>query len=85
MSLTRGKKIALALAALALAASAAFGVRAWRAHQRHAALAPALPARPDLVGQPAALVTRRWREYFPSGVEMGDSDRGHLDGPARTS
>jgi UbiD family decarboxylase len=24
-------------------------------------------------------VTRRWREYFPSGVEMGDSDRGHLD------
>jgi UbiD family decarboxylase len=28
----------------------------------------------------AALVTRRWREYFPAGrVEMGDSDRGHLD------
>ena len=23
----------------------------------------------------AATVTRRWREYFPSGVEMGDSDR----------
>jgi 3-polyprenyl-4-hydroxybenzoate decarboxylase len=23
-------------------------------------------------------VTARWREYFPSGVEMGDSDRGHL-------
>jgi UbiD family decarboxylase len=27
----------------------------------------------------AALVSRRWREYFPSGVEMGDSDRAHLD------
>jgi UbiD family decarboxylase len=26
-----------------------------------------------------ARVTRRWREYFPRGVEMGDSDRGHLD------
>jgi UbiD family decarboxylase len=28
----------------------------------------------------AALVARRWKEYFPDGgVEMGDSDRGHLD------
>jgi 4-hydroxybenzoate decarboxylase subunit C len=28
----------------------------------------------------AQLVSRRWREYFPQGgVEMGDSDRGHLD------
>ena len=28
----------------------------------------------------AALVSRRWKEYFPAGsVEMGDSDRGHLD------
>jgi 3-polyprenyl-4-hydroxybenzoate decarboxylase len=28
----------------------------------------------------AATVTRRWREYFPAaGVEMGDSERGHLD------
>ena len=27
----------------------------------------------------AATVTRRWREYFPDGVEMGDSDRAHLD------
>jgi UbiD family decarboxylase len=28
----------------------------------------------------AALVTRRWREYFPSGgVEMGDSERVHLE------
>jgi hypothetical protein len=28
----------------------------------------------------AALVSRRWNEYFPSrGVEMGDSEKGHLD------
>jgi 3-polyprenyl-4-hydroxybenzoate decarboxylase len=28
----------------------------------------------------AATVTRRWGEYFPAGgVEMGDSDRAHLD------
>jgi 3-polyprenyl-4-hydroxybenzoate decarboxylase len=32
--------------------------------------------RPDV----AALVSRRWREYFPNrAVEMGDSERGHLD------
>ena len=30
--------------------------------------------------QTAKLVSRRWREYFPQGgVEMGDSDRAHLD------
>jgi 4-hydroxybenzoate decarboxylase subunit C len=61
----------------------------------HAALTPpiALDARmkagypAELFADPdtAALVTRRWREYFPGGVEMGDSDRGHLDGPARSS
>ena len=29
----------------------------------------------------AGRVTSRWKEYFPAGkVEMGDSDRGHLDG-----
>ncbi|HEY6320387.1 MAG TPA: hypothetical protein VJA16_02380, partial [Thermoanaerobaculia bacterium] len=28
----------------------------------------------------AALVSRRWREYFPGGgIEMGDSDAAHLD------
>ncbi len=28
----------------------------------------------------AQRVTRRWKEYFPQGgIEMGDSDRGHLD------
>jgi 3-polyprenyl-4-hydroxybenzoate decarboxylase len=45
-----------------------------------ARLKPAFPK--ELVCDPdtAALVTRRWKEYFPSGkVEMGDSDRAHLD------
>jgi hypothetical protein len=27
----------------------------------------------------ARLVTTRWKEYFPGGVEMGDSEKGHLD------
>ena len=27
------------------------------------------------------LVTRRWNEYFPDGMEMGDSRQGHLDKP----
>jgi len=27
----------------------------------------------------AATVTRRWKDYFPAGMPMGDSDRGHLD------
>jgi UbiD family decarboxylase len=27
----------------------------------------------------AARVTRRWREYFPQGVEMGDAEVAHLD------
>jgi UbiD family decarboxylase len=35
-----------------------------------------LSAGPDT----AALVSRRWTEYFPGrGVEMGDAERGHLD------
>ncbi len=27
----------------------------------------------------AERVSRRWREYFPAGMEMGDSDAAHLD------
>jgi 4-hydroxybenzoate decarboxylase subunit C len=45
-----------------------------------ARLKPTFPR--ELVTDPAtaALVTRRWKEYFPSGrVAMGDSDRAHLD------
>jgi 3-polyprenyl-4-hydroxybenzoate decarboxylase len=44
-----------------------------------ARLKPGFPdelfCRPDV----ADTVTRRWREYFPVGVEMGDSSKGHLD------
>jgi len=44
-----------------------------------ARLKPGFPGelfcRPDV----ADTVTRRWREYFPVGVEMGDSAKGHLD------
>jgi 3-polyprenyl-4-hydroxybenzoate decarboxylase len=29
----------------------------------------------------AATVSRRWKEYFPGGVEMGDAEAGHLDRP----
>jgi 3-polyprenyl-4-hydroxybenzoate decarboxylase len=29
----------------------------------------------------ASLVDQRWKEYFPQGMEMGDSDRAHLDKP----
>ena len=25
-------------------------------------------------------VSQRWKEYFPEGMEMGDSDLGHLSG-----
>jgi 3-polyprenyl-4-hydroxybenzoate decarboxylase len=32
----------------------------------------------------AETVSRRWREYFPTGVEMGDSDNAHLDDILRT-
>jgi 3-polyprenyl-4-hydroxybenzoate decarboxylase len=44
-----------------------------------ARLKPGFPAELFCAPDVAATVTRRWREYFPSGVEMGDSDRAHLD------
>jgi UbiD family decarboxylase len=47
-----------------------------------ARMKPGYPA--ELLCDPvtAATVTRRWREYFPDrDVEMGDSDRAHLDPP----
>jgi UbiD family decarboxylase len=31
----------------------------------------------------ASRVSQRWAEYFPGGVEMGDSEAGHLDPPVR--
>ncbi len=41
---------------------------------------PSFPKEVSCDPDTAALVSRRWREYFPDhGVEMGDSERGHLD------
>jgi len=41
---------------------------------------PSFPKELATDPETAALVSRRWREYFPDGkVEMGDSDRAHLD------
>ena len=44
-----------------------------------ARLRPDFPAELSCAPETAALVTRRWREYFPHGVEMGDSESAHLD------
>ena len=45
-----------------------------------ARLKPGFPKELTCRDDVAQLVSRRWREYFPSGkVEMGDSERGHLD------
>ena len=47
-----------------------------------ARLKPWYPAEVSCDPAVARRVTDRWREYFPGGVEMGDSELGHLD-PAR--
>jgi 3-polyprenyl-4-hydroxybenzoate decarboxylase len=44
-----------------------------------ARLKPGFPDELFCAPEVAARVTDRWREYFPSGVEMGDSGKGHLD------
>ena len=44
-----------------------------------ARLKPGFPEELSCDPETAALVERRWREYFPSGVEMGDSEAAHLD------
>jgi UbiD family decarboxylase len=42
---------------------------------------PSFPREVSCDPDTAALVSRRWAEYFPGGrVEMGDSERAHLDG-----
>ena len=46
-----------------------------------ARMKPWFPAEVSCDPAVAATVTDRWREYFPSGVEMGDSETGHLDPP----
>ncbi len=41
---------------------------------------PSMPRELSCDPETAATVSRRWREYFPAGgVEMGDSEAGHLD------
>jgi len=44
-----------------------------------ARLKPGFPKELSAAPETAALVTRRWNEYFPQPVEMGDSEAGHLD------
>jgi len=45
-----------------------------------ARLKPGLPKELSCDSDTASLVTRRWKEYFPNlPVEMGDSERAHLD------
>ena len=52
-----------------------------------ARLKPGLPARAaSRTTTTAATVTRRWKEYFPGGMEMGDSEAAHLDrGPSKSA
>lgn len=65
---------------------AAAGTRVVRHHLAFTApvvidarMKPWYPAEVSCDPSTAALVTARWKEYFPQGgVEMGDSERGHL-------
>jgi len=44
-----------------------------------ARLKPGFPDELFCDEETASRVTRRWPEYFPDGLEMGDSATGHLD------
>ena len=44
-----------------------------------ARLKPGFPAELFCAPETGDTVTRRWKEYFPGRVEMGDSAKGHLD------
>ncbi len=46
-----------------------------------ARLKPGFPRELFCDPKTAERVTKRWSEYFPGGVEMGDSDRSDLDSP----
>ena len=47
-----------------------------------ARMKPGYPPELHVDPETAELVDRRWQDYFPDGgVEMGDSDRAHLDTP----
>lgn len=43
-----------------------------------ARMKPGYPEELSCDGETAERVSRRWEEYFPGGMEMGDSERGHL-------
>ena len=43
-----------------------------------ARMKPGYPEELSCDGETAERVGRRWSEYFPAGMEMGDSERGHL-------
>jgi UbiD family decarboxylase len=47
-----------------------------------ARLKPGFPDELFCSEEVADLVTLRWRDYFPRGVEMGDSNAAHLDPPS---
>ena len=62
------------------------GQRVVRNHLAHQApilidarLKPGFPDELFCDPETAARVTDRWKEYFPGGTEMGDSDLAHLD------
>lgn len=44
-----------------------------------ARLKPGFPSELSCDPETARLVTDRWKEYFPHGMEMGDSEQGHLE------
>lgn len=44
-----------------------------------ARLKPGFPEELACDPETAKTVTKRWKEYFPQGMEMGDSDEAHLD------
>ncbi|MCC6672372.1 MAG: UbiD family decarboxylase [Planctomycetes bacterium] len=44
-----------------------------------ARMKPTYPRELQADPETAARVTQRWREYFPAGMAMGDSERAHLD------
>jgi UbiD family decarboxylase len=44
-----------------------------------ARLKPGFPKELSADAATAATVTRRWKEYFPAGMEMGDAEAAHLD------
>jgi UbiD family decarboxylase len=44
-----------------------------------ARIKPGFPAELSCDEKTAGKVESRWRQYFPGGAEMGDSERGHLD------